>query len=81
MNIVEIVRRMERAGVTIHLCEEKLQVRADKPLTEAQTVFLQEHKEAFIYFLKLMEDPHILAMMLFFDAKVRVISFNETKLI
>lgn len=73
MNIVEIVRRMERAGVTIQRNEGKLQVRADTPLTDQQRTFIQAYKEEMIHYLNVMDDPHVQSIITFFDAKVQKI--------
>lgn len=81
MNSVEIVRRMERSGVTIKLHEGKLQVCADKALTDPQRLFIQDHKKELIHYLKVMDDPNVQEMMVFFDAKVQAIHPNETLLV
>ncbi len=77
MNVVEIVRRMERAGVTLHLSEGKLQVRADTPLTDPQRDFIRAHKDALIHYLNVMADSNIQYMTTFFNAKVQAIHSNE----
>lgn len=78
MNSIEIVRRMERAGVNIKLHDGKLQVRADTPLTDLQRTFIQDHKDELMFYLNVMDDPNVQAMMTFFDAKVQAIHPNET---
>ena len=78
MNSVEIVRRMERAGVTIKLHDGKLQVRADTPLTDLQRSFIYEHKVELIHYMNVMADPNVQEMITFFDAKVQTIHPNET---
>lgn len=81
MNSIEIVRRMERAGVTIKLHEGKLQVCADTPLTDPQRSFIQEHKAELVHYLQAMADPNVQEMLTFFDAKVQAIHSNETALV
>ena len=81
MNSIEIVRRMERAGVTIKLYEGKLQVCADTPLTEPQRTFIQAHKDELMLYLNVLDDPNVQAMMTFFEAKVQAIHSNETALV
>lgn len=78
MNIVEIVRRMEHAGVTVHQREGKLQVRSDTPLTEAQNTFLKERRDELLHYLQVMDDPHLQTMLTLFDAKVQAIHPNKT---
>lgn len=78
MNIIEIVRRMESAGVTIHQSAGKLQVRSDTTLTEAQHTFLKERREALLHYLQVMDDPHLQTMLTLFDAKVQAIHPNKT---
>ena len=81
MNSVEIVRRMERAGVNIKLHDGKLQVCANTPLTEPQRTFIQAHKDELMLYLNVMDDPNVQEMITFFDAKVQAIHPNETALV
>ena len=81
MNIVQIVKRMERAGIALKLQDEKLQVLAETPLNDKQRDFVKANRDDLIGYLKVMDDPNIKAMQALFDASVQAIHPHETTLV
>lgn len=81
MNIVQIVQRMERAGIALKLQNDKLQVLADTPLNDKQRDFVKANRDDLIGYLKVMDDPNIKAMQTLFDASVQAIHPHETTLV
>jgi hypothetical protein len=81
MNIVQIVQRIERAGISLKLQDEKLQVLAETPLNDKQRAFVKANRDDLIGYLKVMDDPNIKAMQALFDASVQAIHANETTLV
>ena len=71
MNIVTAVKRMQQAGVTIKMQENKLQVLADRPLNDQQSEFVKEHKAEFLHYLEVINDPSIQRLQLMFDAELK----------
>jgi hypothetical protein len=72
---------MKRAGITLKLQDEKLQVLAETPLNDKQRDFVKANRDDLIGYLKVMDDPNIKEMHALFDASVQAIYPHETTLV